>query len=84
MLVVKFACTHRGIGNSVMRFDRVEGIELQRYDEWYRVLVHQSGGAPDFSWTSKSKSDMQRLADALTALSKPRDAQAEAPRGTTL
>jgi hypothetical protein len=85
MLVVTFACTRRGVGNSVLRFDRVAGIELQRSNDWYRVLVHQNG-APDFTWSSKSKSDMQRLADALTALSKPRDARSapgEAQRGST-
>ncbi len=84
MLVVKFACTQRGVGNSVLRFDRVQSIELQQYNEWYRVLVHQSGGAADFTWTSKSKSDMVRLADALTALSKPSDQRREATGGTTL
>jgi hypothetical protein len=81
MLVVKFACSRRGIGNSVLRFDRVTGIELQKYNEWYRVLVHQSGGAADFSWTSKSVTDMQHLADALTALSKPTAATHD-PTGT--
>ena len=84
MLVVKFACSHRGVGNSVVRFDRVESIELQQYKEWYRVLVHQRGGAQDFTWTSKSKGDMERLADALTALSKPAEAKREPTLGTTL
>jgi len=84
MLGVKFACSHRGLGNSVMRFDRVESIELQQYKEWYRVLVHQRGGASDFSWTSKSKGDMERLADALTALSKPTAANHAPTGGTTL
>jgi hypothetical protein len=84
MLVVKFACSHRGLGSSVLRFDRVEGIELQQYKEWYRVLVHQSGGASDFTWTSKSKGDMERLADALTALSKPTAAKHVPTGGTSL
>lgn len=84
MLVVKFACSHRGLGNSVVRFDRVESIELQQYKEWYRVLVHQRGGAEDFTWTSKSRGDMERLADALTALSRPSEAKQAPTGGTTL
>jgi hypothetical protein len=85
MLIVKFACSRAGVGNAVVRFDRVSSIEIQRYNEWYRVLVHQTGGAEDFAWTSKNLGDMQRLADALTALSKPRpaDHRPEAV-GTTL
>ena len=82
MLVVKFACTRQGVGNAVLRYDRVEGIELQQYKEWFRVLVHQRG-AEDFAWTSKSKSDMERLADALTALTKPADAKKHTPAGAT-
>ena len=35
------------------------------------MLVHQTDGTADFSWTSKSLNDMQHPADALTALSKP-------------
>ena len=84
MLVVRFACSHRGVGNSVVRFDRIESIELQQFKEWYRVLVHQQGGAEDFAWTSKSKGDMERLADALTALSLPRETKRALPAGTTL
>ena len=84
MLVVKFACTSQGVGNSVLRYDRVEQIEIQQYKEWYRVLVHQRGGAEDFSWSSKSKGDIERLADALTALSKPADHHHEPTGGTTL
>jgi hypothetical protein len=86
MLVVKFACSRAGVGNAVVRFDRVSSIEIQRYNEWYRVLVHQTGGAEDFAWTSKSLNDMQRLADALTALSKPTKPteRSVVPVGTTL
>lgn len=84
MLVVKFACSRGGVGNSVLRFDRVSSIDLQQYNDWYRVLVHQNGGAKDFAWTSKNLADMQRLADALTALSKPRGSHRPEPTGTTL
>ena len=70
MLVVKFVCGGQ-VGNGVARLDKVKSIELQQYAEWYRVLVHHEAGITDFSWTSKSLDDMQRLADALTALSMP-------------
>jgi|CXWL01.1.fsa_nt_gi hypothetical protein len=68
MLVVKFVCSG-GVGNSTARLDQVKKIVLEQYEEWYRVRVVHSKGAEDFSWTSKSLEDMQRLADALTALS---------------
>jgi hypothetical protein len=67
LLTVKFVC--RGaIGNMVVRLDHVGPIELQQSGEWYRVLVHHDNGAEDFKWTSKQLEDMQRLADAITAL----------------
>ena len=71
MLIVKFVCTgdSSGVGNAVVRFNEVETITLQQSGEWYRVRVHHTGGAPDFDWTSNSLADMQRLADAFTALS---------------
>ncbi len=71
MFVVKFVCSGEsgGVGNSVVRFKDVQSITLDQQGEWYRVLVKHGGGANDFFWTSKSLDDMQRLADALTALS---------------
>lgn len=71
MLVVKFACTSGGggVGNLVARLDQVQEISLQESGGWYRVLVKHTGGIEDFSWTSRSQADMERLADALTALS---------------
>ena len=70
LLVVKFICRN-AVGNSVVRLDHVESISLQQSGVWYRVLVHHNNGGEDFTWTSKQLEDMQRLADALTALSKP-------------
>lgn len=70
MLVVKFVCSN-GVGNAVARFDRVQSIQLDQSGEWYRVSVKHRGGSEDFTWTSKSLEDMQRLADALAALSTP-------------
>jgi len=67
MLTVKYVCQD-GIGNAVLRFDQVDTITLQQSGEWYRVLVKHTS-AEDFSWTSKSRADMERLADAVTALS---------------
>ena len=72
LMVVKFACANSGgggVGNGVVRLDSIDHISLQQSGEWYRVLVHQRG-AEDFGWTSKNLIDIQRLADAFTALSK--------------
>jgi hypothetical protein len=69
ILTVKFVCSS-GIGNLVMRLDHVESIMIQQRSEWYRVLVHHDNGAKDFIWASKQLDDIQRLTDALTALSK--------------
>lgn len=69
LLTVKFVC-QQAIGNMVVRLDHVESVTLQQSGEWYRVLVHHDNGAEDFAWTSKQLDDIQRLADALTALSK--------------
>jgi hypothetical protein len=68
-LVVKFQCQNgnNGVGNSVVRFDEVSTITLQQQGEWYRVLVRHKSGE-DWSWGSKNLGDIQRLADALTAL----------------
>ena len=70
LLIVKFVCSN-GLGNVVAKLDRVEKIYLEQSGEWYRVVVRHVGGGDDFNWTSKSLDDMQRLADALTALSQP-------------
>jgi hypothetical protein len=69
LLTVKFVCRD-AIGNMVVRLDHVGSIVLQQSGEWYRVLVHHDNGAEDFAWSSKQLEDIQRLADALTALSK--------------
>ena len=68
MMSVRYVC-HDGIGNSVLRFDQVDTISLQQSGDWYRVLVNHTS-ATDFSWTSRSRADMERLADAVTALSR--------------
>lgn len=67
-LVINYVCT-QSVGNVVARLDRVDAIGLERMGDWYRVLVHHRDGLPDFAWSSKNLEDMQRLADALTALS---------------
>jgi hypothetical protein len=67
MLAIKYACTS-GIGNSVLRFDQIADMKLQQSGEWYRVMVtHKT--ADEFSWTSKSRADMERLFDAIHAVS---------------
>ncbi|MHB8875148.1 MAG: hypothetical protein ACYC8T_15790 [Myxococcaceae bacterium] len=70
LLIVKFVCSN-GLGNTVAKLDRVEKIYLEQSGEWYRVVVRHIGAGEDFTWSSKSLDDMQRLADALTALSQP-------------
>ncbi len=67
LLQVKFVCQN-GIGNTVSRLDRIASVKLEQYQEWYRCTVHHTQG-DDFTWTSKSLEDMQRLADAFSALS---------------
>lgn len=79
MLTVKFVCSS-GVGNSVVRFDKVESIVMDESGGWFRVQVLHRDGAAPFQWTSKSLDDMQRLADALTALS---GAPAAAPAKNT-
>ena len=73
MLVVKFVCTGNGsgVGNMVVRFGRVETITVEKSGDWYRVLVHHKPGTEDFAWTSKSLEDIERMADAITALTRP-------------
>lgn len=85
MLVVKFVCSNGkgGVGNSVVRFDNVGSITLQQSGEWYRVLVRHKNGADDFSWGSKNLDDMQRMADAFTALKAANDAPADAAKTGT-
>jgi hypothetical protein len=68
MLIVKFVCSE-GVGNSIAKMDRVANIHLEQSGEWYRVVVHHKDTTEDFTWSSKSLEDMQRLADALDALS---------------
>jgi hypothetical protein len=69
MLVVKALCSN-GVGNQVIRFDRVKSVALEQSGEWYRVMVKHGEGIADFWWSSKSLEDMQRMADAITALAK--------------
>jgi hypothetical protein len=76
MLVVKALCSN-GVGNQVIRFDRVKSIALEQSGEWYRVMVKHGEGIADFWWSSKSLEDMQRMADAITALSKSPEAPAK-------
>lgn len=78
MLTVKFVCS-RGVGNAVVRFDRVANIKIEQSGEWYRVMVTHKPGTDDFDWTSRSLEDIQRLADAISALASPADA-APAPQ----
>lgn len=74
MLVVKALCSN-GVGNQVIRFDRVKSVTLDQSGEWYRVMVKHGEGIADFWWSSKSLEDMQRMADSISALAKlPEDA----------
>lgn len=66
MFVVKAVCT-RGVGNQVLRFDRVKSVVLEQSDEWFRCRVSHTSGE-DFWWSSKSLEDMQQMADAVSAL----------------
>jgi hypothetical protein len=70
MLIVKFVCTSGGggVGNFVARLDQVERITIEESGGWYRTSVKHTSGIEDFTWTSRSQQDMERLADALTAL----------------
>lgn len=77
MLVVKALCTN-GVGNHVIRFDRVKSVTLDQSGEWYRVKVQHGEGIADFWWSSKRLEDMQRMADAISSLAKlPEAAPAE-------
>lgn len=77
MLSVKYVCA-RAIGNTVVRFDRVKRIHIQQFKTWYRVVVEHND-APTFYWTSKSQTDIERLADAFTALTDAASKPAAAP-----
>jgi len=81
MLVVKFVCSGDGggVGSFVARLDQVERISLEESAGWYRVVVKHTSGINDFTWTSRSLPDMERLADALTALSAGPTSPAPAP-----
>ena len=69
LLQVKYVCPG-GFGNTVSRLDKITSVHLEQYKEWYRVVVRHSAGE-DFHWTSKTLEDMQRMADAFTALQQP-------------
>lgn len=78
MLDVKFVCSG-GLGHSMARLDRVAGIKIEQYEEWYRVVVQHTGGTDDFSWSSKNLEDVQRAADAFYALAGPKTNPAKSP-----
>jgi hypothetical protein len=69
-LVVSFVC-NSGAGNTVLRFDRIQGVELQQQGPWYRVRVHHSA-AEDFVWDFLNRQDAERALDAIVAISEPR------------
>ncbi len=79
VLYVKVLCSH-AVGHQVARLDHVDRVTLDRYDEWYRVVLHHSNGADDFRWTSKSREDTERAADAFQALVKPGAGRAQPPK----
>ncbi len=68
MLLEKFVCS-LGVGNSLVRFDQVKSITLEKSGEWFGARVRHSSSVEDFLWTSKSREDMERMIDALTVLS---------------
>ncbi len=68
VLLVKYVC-HRAIGNTTARLDEVKSVTLEKSGEWYVARVKHLNGAGDFIWSSKSRRDIERLVDALTALS---------------
>lgn len=70
MLDVKFVC-NGGLGHTMARLDRVSAIQLEQFEEWYRVVLKHSNGHEDFTWSSKSLEDVQRAADAFKALTIP-------------
>ena len=86
MMVVKFACTGNGtgLGNMVVRFARVQTVTVEKSGEWYRVLVHHTPGTEDFAWSSKSLEDVERMADAITALTRPNPGGAPAPSSSPM
>ena len=70
MLDVKFVCND-GVGHTMARLDRVSAIQIEQFQEWYRVVLKHSSGHEDFAWSSKSLEDVQRAADAFKALTGP-------------
>ncbi len=68
ILNIKHACTNHGVGNSTVRFDRIKEIKLAKSGEWYRCTVVHTEGIDEWFWTSKSKQDMEQLANAIAAL----------------
>lgn len=69
MLLVKFICP-RAANQGAVRFEQVADITLDKYSGGYRVKVTHSRGAPDFFMWSRNRDDMERLVDALTALTR--------------
>ena len=69
ILNVKAACTNQGVSNSTLRFDRIDDIKLEKSGEWYRCRVVHTEGIDEWAWTSKSRRDMEELANAIAALS---------------
>ena len=78
MLVVKYACAavdgNSDTGNSVIRFGRVEAISVEKSGDWYLVRVRHKPGTEDFTWSSKILDDTERMADAISALTRPMSA----------
>lgn len=78
ILNIKAACTNRGVTNSTIRFDRIQDIKLAKSGDWYRCTVVHTEGLDEWFWTSKSKRDMEQLANAITALAAASGSEAPA------
>jgi hypothetical protein len=79
-LVVRLLCTG-GVANLIVRLDRIKEINLASAGEVFRVQVVHTDNTHDFFWKTNSKESAQRLADAIMALSKPKE---PAPREETV
>ena len=68
MLVLQYACSSGAAGNESVRFDKVQTVEIVHGFGKYGVKVTHTAGIEDFEFASGNLDDIQRLADAISAL----------------
>ena len=69
LLLVRSVCSGGDVDSRAVKLDKVDRIVIRQWDEDFQVIVSHRGGDAEFTWISSSRDDMERLADALTALS---------------